>query len=572
MKVSREIYRLPLPLVLMTLPFIICLALGIILLLIVAIIIFAQEPKISNAPQSAAMAIYARTVLLVVCAGLLILYCSSKLAYVIYLNVSRWGYWPLFPFLIAFIMPYHIFLLSWKSLWAESGLVLSLLSGVPLLEQVARIISSQMLYAAPGVLAVWVLRFSGISIVLAFLRLLQLPSSTVHAAMNHGMSPQFIYRRIIFPWMVPILALTFVFLFLSLSLDAEAPAFVGGQKIFLLGSFLQDLHRSQGGHRFAAALGAIYILVILGFSLSLLSLLTARRIAVTISAPIGVKVKRPPSPKAGIILFCMYIALYVGLMSTACLRSLGWEPVQSHHQSGQFAFSAVSYSQVFASSDWRESLLISAGISATSGVIALALSFITGLWIRNSRSMPTIGASIGRRFYISLIIFPLVLPPLIIAAIIIAGALLTKGYQGSVHTVLWVHVLMFSPAAYFVIESGFDSLPFNLVAVARNHRVAVHKLFLLTVRHLVPHSAVAVAVVFSLSINESVVARMLSGFAKPVSVKIADASLSGIGSEHFAIGNVLTCLAIGIVLVSLLGLRVRSRKNQARLVGVFGEI
>jgi len=201
-------------------------------------------------------------------------------------------------------------------------------------------------------------------------------------------------------------------------------------------------------------------------------------------------------------------------------------------------FSLSWYLDVFAASDWRNALqnsLFIAVCSATLSVsIALPLAYV--VWHR--------GGGIARALF-AVGLAPFTLPPVISALGFLVFWINAGGY-GQMYATIISHSIFLVTLPLVTIALGFESIDRQLIEAARTMGATDRKLFATVVLPLIrPYLISGFAFAFVLSLNEYIIAYMVSGFTvETLPIKIFNALRYGYTPIMAAVSVIFVLVAV----------------------------
>lgn len=201
-------------------------------------------------------------------------------------------------------------------------------------------------------------------------------------------------------------------------------------------------------------------------------------------------------------------------------------------------FSLNWYFELFAQNDWRNALQNSVAIALSSAAfavsIALPLAYV--VWSR---------ASAVSRTLFSIGLAPFTLPPVITALGFLVFWINMGGY-GQMYATIIAHAIFLVTLPLVTIALGFESIDKQLIEVARTMGATDRKLFTTVIFPLVrPYMISGFAFAFVLSLNEYIIAYMVSGFTvETLPIKIFNALRYGYTPIMAAVSVVFVLVAV----------------------------
>jgi putative spermidine/putrescine transport system permease protein len=201
-------------------------------------------------------------------------------------------------------------------------------------------------------------------------------------------------------------------------------------------------------------------------------------------------------------------------------------------------FSLNWYSELFAQNDWRNALQNSVIIALCSAALAvsIALPLAYVVWRR---------ASAVSRTLFSIGLAPFTLPPVISALGFLVFWINMGGY-GQMYATIVAHAIFLVTLPLVTIALGFESIDKQLIEVARTMGATDRKLFATVIFPLVrPYMISGFAFAFVLSLNEYIIAYMVSGFTvETLPIKIFNALRYGYTPIMAAVSVVFVLVAV----------------------------
>lgn len=180
-------------------------------------------------------------------------------------------------------------------------------------------------------------------------------------------------------------------------------------------------------------------------------------------------------------------------------------------------FSLSWYGQIFTNAEWRNALIASLTLAATSALLALliALPLAWFLW-RRVAPWANIFQLLG--------VAPFTLPP-VITALGLLTFWATTGFYGQPWTAVISHGIFFVTLPLVTLSLGFSAIDRSLVEAAATMGADDGKIFRTVVLPLIlPYLVSGYAFAFVLSLNEYIVAYMTVGFTmETLPIKIFNA-------------------------------------------------
>jgi putative spermidine/putrescine transport system permease protein len=198
-----------------------------------------------------------------------------------------------------------------------------------------------------------------------------------------------------------------------------------------------------------------------------------------------------------VIVFLAFPLMVVAVVSFNANRYMDFPPE---------GFSLTWYGQMFVDTGWRSSILTSLFIAATSAALAVLISLPLAYALRTYR------VRLAPLLY-ALGILPFMLPPVISAV----GALVfwnSIGYVGRLENVIIAHAIFFSTIPLITITVGLENIDPALPEAAQTLGAGPRTTFrTITLPLLIPSMVTGYAAAFVLSLNEYIVAFLVSSFA-----------------------------------------------------------
>jgi putative spermidine/putrescine transport system permease protein len=180
-------------------------------------------------------------------------------------------------------------------------------------------------------------------------------------------------------------------------------------------------------------------------------------------------------------------------------------------------FSLSWYGQIFTNAEWRNALIASLTLAASSALLALliALPLAWFLW-RRIAPWANIFQLLG--------VAPFTLPP-VITALGLLTFWATTGFYGQAWTAVISHGIFFVTLPLVTLSLGFSAIDRSLVEAAATMGADDRKIFRTVVLPLIlPYLVSGYAFAFVLSLNEYIVAYMTVGFTmETLPIKIFNA-------------------------------------------------
>ena len=180
-------------------------------------------------------------------------------------------------------------------------------------------------------------------------------------------------------------------------------------------------------------------------------------------------------------------------------------------------FSLSWYGQIFTNAEWRNALIASLTLAASSALLALliALPLAWFLW-RRVAPWANIFQLLG--------VAPFTLPP-VITALGLLTFWATTGFYGQAWTAVISHGIFFVTLPLVTLSLGFSAIDRSLVEAAATMGADDRKIFRTVVLPLIlPYLVSGYAFAFVLSLNEYIVAYMTVGFTmETLPIKIFNA-------------------------------------------------
>lgn len=439
------------------------------------------------------------------------------------------------------VSPYFV-LLGWRALWSADGL----LSGLPGL----RMVSPFLGYGSIAIIAVLTARYLPIGVLLVYLRIIALPLRQIQAAQNLGLRTFYIHTKIYLRWAFPAIALVFLFAVIFGSLDNLASSIAGGGDIQIISNILDDWQRSQLYQGLAMGLGLFYTAFMTIFLFVMLRFFTTgvsqnSRGSDQEEGIIKGKLGHSFGMSAIITIALIEISLVVGLLFFAMGGHTGTFPT------------LVGLTRMVSDGELLDALLSSALIGGAVSLLGTGLAMLSVL-ARHIREGINPQNRINTTASDVILLIPLVIPPLLggIAAGAFQGRVM--GFFGSSWSIVLLHTVTFSPLAYFVILAGIKKLPSNSYRAAKNLGLNIgiyaSNIFLPACRSTV---LISILLVFTFSLNESVMVRYVGGTSKPFGVLIANKQMAALDVQHYW----AVILMFILCLVVLLGLSLIYRRK-----------
>jgi putative spermidine/putrescine transport system permease protein/spermidine/putrescine transport system permease protein len=464
------------------------------------------------------------------------------------------------PFLALLLLPYvssyYVILLGWRAWVGEDGL----LNRLPVLGSLADTLS----YGIPSLIIVMILRYLPLSVLLVYVRLRALPVTQIHVARNLGLTCAGIHYRLYLRWCRPVLVMVGVFSFIFASLDYLASSVVGGGSVQTLANLIDDWQRAQAFQGPAMALGVFYasVLTVLAFLTMCFLSLRVGQVSETSQSEDRLSFGGVEGwLVSGITLIVMVVQLMM-ILGIFYLALGGLEG----------AFPTIKPFLSFLTDDeLKHAFLLSLLIGAVAAIVSAVLS-VFSLFARHIRDNLSLAVEVGGRmstgYYMlaaanAALLMLLVIPPLLagIAANAFQGRVLH--YFGSTHSIIAVHIIAYSPIAFFVAAGGLARLSPTGYLVARNLGVSLSTYFVKIFLRVCALPIIAGCfVLFAFSLNDHILARYVGGITQNLGILLANKQVAGLESKHFCAVAAMFVLTLGalVPIILALGLR-RGRRN-----------
>jgi putative spermidine/putrescine transport system permease protein len=203
-------------------------------------------------------------------------------------------------------------------------------------------------------------------------------------------------------------------------------------------------------------------------------------------------------------------------------------------------FSLSWYLELFVQNDWRNALQNSVVIALCSATLAvsIALPLAYAVW-RHVSGVARILFSVG--------LAPFTLPPVISALGFLVFWINAGGY-GQMYATIISHSIFLVTLPLVTIALGFESIDRQLIEAARTMGATDRKLFTTVIFPLIrPYMISGFAFAFVLSLNEYIIAYMVSGFTvETLPIKIFNALRYGYTPIMAAVSVVFVLVAVTV--------------------------
>jgi putative spermidine/putrescine transport system permease protein len=201
-------------------------------------------------------------------------------------------------------------------------------------------------------------------------------------------------------------------------------------------------------------------------------------------------------------------------------------------------FSLAWYRQIFADPGWRDALIASLLLAATSAALAVAIAFPLA-WFLWRRVAP------WANVFQALGVAPFLLPP-VITALGLLTFWVTAGFYGQAWTATISHGIFFVTLPLVTLSLGFSSIDRALVEAASTMGADDRMVLRTVVLPLIlPYLVSGYAFAFVLSLNEYIVAYMTVGFTvETLPIKIFNALRYGYTPTMAAVSVFFVALAV----------------------------
>jgi putative spermidine/putrescine transport system permease protein len=199
----------------------------------------------------------------------------------------------------------------------------------------------------------------------------------------------------------------------------------------------------------------------------------------------------------GVVLFLLSPLFVVAVVSLNSNRYMDFPPQ---------GLSLTWYGEMFSDIGWRNAILTSMFVAATSAALAVAIALPLAYVLRTYRiRLAPVLYSLG--------ILPFMLPPVISAL----GALVfwnATGHIGQIENVIVAHSIFFSTLPLITIAVGLENLDPSLPEAAQSLGASPRTTFrTITLPLLLPSVITGYAAAFVLSLNEYIIAFLVAGFS-----------------------------------------------------------
>jgi putative spermidine/putrescine transport system permease protein/spermidine/putrescine transport system permease protein len=467
------------------------------------------------------------------------------------------------PFLALLLLPYvssyYVILLGWRAWVGEDGLF----NRLPILSSLADILS----YGIPSLIIVMILRYLPLSVLLVYVRLRALPVTQIHVARNLGLTCAGIHHRLYLRWCLPVLVMVGVFSFIFASLDYLASSVVGGGSVQTLANLIDDWQRAQAFQGPAMALGVFYASVLTVFAFLTMCLLSLRVGQVSETSQSEDRLSFG-GVEGWLVSGITLIVMVVQLMMIIGILYLALGGLEG-------AFPTIKPFLSFLTDDeLKHAFLLSLLIGAVAAIVSAVLS-VFSLFARHIRDNLSLAVEAGGRMntghYMLAaanagLLMLLVIPPLLagIAANAFQGRVLH--YFGSTHSIIAVHIIAYSPIAFFVAAGGLARLSPTGYLVARNLGVGLSTYFVkIFLRVCFLPIIAGCFVLFAFSLNDHILARYVGGITQNLGILVADKQVAGLESKHVCAVAAMFALTLGTFVPIITCVRLAERPKKPHM-------
>lgn len=427
------------------------------------------------------------------------------------------------------VSPYFV-LLGWRALWGADGLF----SGLPGLRMMSPILS----YGSIGIIAVLTIRYLPIGVLLTYLRVSALPLRQIQVAQNLGLPSFRIHRKLYFRWSLPALGLVILFAAIFGSLDNLVSNLAGGGNIQIIANLLDDWQRSQEYQGRAMGLGLCYVLLVMAFLLIALRLFSIGESPTSRgSVQEEGKVTGELGRSIGILAIVTIVLIELSLVAGLLYFGMGG-------RAGNFP-TFMGLTRLVSDDELLSALLLAVWIAIRVSLLGTSLAALSilarhikeGIDPRYDMRKATANDTI--------LLIPLITPPFLggIAAGAFQGRMM--GLSGSDWSIVVLHTVVFGPLAYFVIMAGMKKLSSNSYRVSKNLGLNI-RTYARNILWPACRSTIVISIllVFTFSLNESVMARYVGGFSQPFGVLIANKQVAALDLQHYWVVSLIFILSL----------------------------
>lgn len=385
-------------------------------------------------------------------------------------------------------------------------------------------------YGIPLMVGAMVVRYFPLALLFVFLRLRSVSRDTVLAAKNLGIRPLRFHVRVLIPHSRLILLFLAVFLICLTAMDQLAPSIGGGGRLQMLGTLVEDWHRTHSLRDFSISLGGTVSLLVFMLLLFLSIPLAGRRTSPGFRSAPGASPRQSWDGVLGASVAISIVVVFLVAQAIWLTRMAGGADFFREMGRALGDFPLV----ILRNSAGAALLACLAG-----GLFGLLSAFATHL-TRN----PWLQRQLEGALPVAMLL-PLLLPPLAVGICLRESFSMLGLGLGSWWMVGLGHLFIYIPVAWFVCSSTNDRLGRDLFEAARNHGVRIRGYL---VRVYFPQGfgalVVAVGLLFFLSMNEAVISPLLCGFDRTLGEYIQRSQVVGMGAAE---GLLLASLTLGTI-------------------------
>lgn len=199
------------------------------------------------------------------------------------------------------------------------------------------------------------------------------------------------------------------------------------------------------------------------------------------------------------------------------------------------------YREIFASPEWmtamQNSLAVAVGAMCVGSSIGGTLAYTLDRY--EYRAAALLGG---------LGLVPILFPPIIVGVAFLAF-FLTVGFSGTIWNLMIAHGIFFSPFAYLLVTQGLDEVNRSYEEASKNLGATPLRTFIDVTLPLISTNVLAGAIfIFVMSLNEYVIAWLLSGFIIPtVPIKIFTSLRYSYSPDIAAVSVIMVLVTVVII-------------------------